>query len=54
MTKPKAFAALGLALLAQPAFAQPTPTVPEPGILPLLAIGAAIGVFLHWRSKRKK
>ena len=52
MTKAKIFTALALALAATPAFA--TPEVPEPGLVPLLAVGAAVGIFLHWRSKRKK
>ncbi len=46
MTISKVFTVLGLVLAARPAFAQIQ--VPEPGIAPLLAIGAAVGVFLHW------
>ena len=54
MTQSKVLAALALVLAAQPAFANGAVPVPEPGIVPLLAVGAAVGIFLHWRSKRKK
>jgi len=54
MTRSKVFTALTLALAATPALAQPLPQVPEPGLVPLLAVGAAVGIFLHWRNKRKK
>ena len=49
----KIVTALTLALAAAPALAQPE-QVPEPGLVPLLAVGAAVGIFLHWRNKRKK
>ena len=52
MTISKTFTALVLVLSAQSAFA--TVNIPEPGVVPLLAMGAAVGIFLHWRSKRKK
>ena len=70
MSRSKVFTALALVLAAQPVVADgvtevakdvvnfviPTAqaVVPEPGIVPLLAIGAAVGIFLHWRCKRKK
>ena len=54
MTRSKVFTALALVLAAQPVFAQPAPQVPEPGLVPLLAMGAAVGIFLHWRNRRKK
>ena len=68
MTRSKIFTTLTLALAAAPALAVPeiakdivnfvvppaVAQVPEPGLVPLLAVGAAVGIFLHWRSKRKK
>ena len=57
MTRSKIVTALTLAFAAAPAFAGevtfPEP-IPEPGLVPLLAVGAAVGIFLHWRSKRRK
>ena len=53
MTRSKVFTALTLALAATPAFANGA-TIPEPGLVPLLAVGAVVGLFLHWRSKRKQ
>jgi hypothetical protein len=52
MTKAKVFTALALSLAAQPVFA--AEPIPEPGLVPLLAMGVAAGIFLHWRNKRKK
>ncbi|MDA9981515.1 hypothetical protein N9H39_02015 [Gammaproteobacteria bacterium] len=68
MTRSKVFTALTLALAAAPALAVPeiakdivnfvvppaVASVPEPGLVPLLAMGVAAGIFLHWRNKRKK
>ena len=69
MTRSKVLSALALTLAATPAFAIPeiakdvvnfviSPAVaapiPEPGLVPLLAVGAVVGIFLHWRSKRKQ
>jgi hypothetical protein len=68
VTRSEVFTALTLALAAAPALAVPeiakdvvnfvvppaAAAVPEPGLVPLLAMGVAAGIFLHWRSRRKK
>jgi len=56
MTGLKFTTALVLVFLSQLAVAgkDPTEIIPEPGIVPLLAVGAVVGIFLHWRSSRKK
>jgi hypothetical protein len=46
------FGMLLLALVATPAWAG-APQLPEPGVLELLAIGAAAGVAIAIRKRRK-
>ena len=55
MTNAKIITALSLALASPLVWGPaPPPTIPEPGLVPLLAVGAVVGAFMHWRSKRKK
>ena len=45
---------LGLASLPALAGVQDAATIPEPGVLPLLAIGAVGGLVLWARNRKKK
>jgi hypothetical protein len=47
------FGMLLLALVAMPAWAGTPGQLPEPGVLELLAIGAAAGVAIAIRKRRK-
>jgi PEP-CTERM motif len=46
--------AIALAAASVPAWAGGPGTVPEPGVLPLLAIGAVGGLVLWARNRNKK
>ena len=52
MTKSMFITILSLVLASPQAWGPAN--IPEPGIVPLLAVGAVVGMFLHWRSRRKK
>jgi hypothetical protein len=47
------FEILLLSLASGAAFAGAPPTVPEPGILELLAVGAVVAVVVAMRKRRK-